>query len=84
MYIIFKSENKYYNDIWAFDSLTLQWKEVITVGDIPEERSHATLNLHSNGKDLVLFGGGSKNKERFNSVHFLNWHTKEWTLIQVP
>ncbi len=76
-------ESQYFNDIWVFDTSTLQWKEVFASGEIPQPRSQATLNIHSNKKDLVLFGGGSTNKARFNSIHIINWETKEWKLIEI-
>lgn len=30
---------------------------------------------------IVLFGGGAPNKKRFNSVHLLDWSTKQWKEI---
>ena len=36
------------------------------------------MNFDAANNRLVLFGGGGANKKKFNSVHILDWKTKEW------
>jgi hypothetical protein len=31
--------------------------------------------------NIVIFGGGAPNKKRFNSIHLLDWNTKQWSEI---
>jgi len=44
----------------------------MTYGDIPQKRSNATLNYDPINKQLLLFGGGGSNKQRFNSINILD------------
>ena len=46
---------------------------------MPECRSNYTIHYDSVNDSIVLFGGGSNNKTRYNSVSVLNWKTKVWT-----
>lgn len=69
------------NDLWTFNTITMEWNEVVTHGDIPSHRSNCTMHYDSENDRLVLFGGGGPNKQRFNSISLLNWKTKEWIEI---
>lgn len=69
------------NDIWVYNTATMQWTEVKTTGAIPSHRSNSSLHYDSQNNQLVLFGGGGSNKVRFNAIHLLNWATKVWVEI---
>ena len=32
-------------------------------------------------QEIMLFGGGTNNKIRFNEICFLNWETKNWRKV---
>jgi hypothetical protein len=70
--IFFYLDSNYLNDLWCYDLNKLQWDEITTFGDIPEKRSNATLNYDSVNNQLLLFGGGGANKQRFNTISILN------------
>ena len=69
------------NDLWSFNTITMEWNEVPTTGDVPSHRSNCTMHYDKNNDQLVLFGGGGPNKQRFNTISILNWKTKEWIEI---
>jgi len=35
------------NDIWSFNASTMEWREVRTTGDIPQNRSNCSMNYDS-------------------------------------
>ena len=39
------------------------------------------MNYDQDNNQIVIFGGGGSNKQRFNSINILNWETKEWIEI---
>jgi len=67
------------NDLWSLNVLTFKWTLVNQLGIVPESRSNATMNYDKVNGRILLFGGGGNGKKRFNTVHSLNWSTKEWT-----
>lgn len=69
------------NDVWTFNTITMEWNEVPTTGDIPSYRSNCTMHYDADNQRLILFGGGGANKQRFNTINILNWITKEWIEI---
>ncbi len=66
------------NDIWSFNTITMEWTEIETTGDIPSNRSNCSMHYDKENDQLVVFGGGGANKQRFNSINLLSWKTKEW------
>jgi hypothetical protein len=66
------------NDLWRYSLADLKWKELTTNGDKPERRSNATLNYDKSNNQLLLFGGGGSNKQRFNSISILDLQTLNW------
>lgn len=64
------------NDLWVYKNM--QWKELKTDGDIPEKRSNSTLNYDPVNHQLLLFGGGGANKQRFNTVSTLDLNSLNW------
>lgn len=46
------------NDMWTFNTVTMEWKEVNTTGQKPSCRSNCSLNYDQLNKRLVIFGGG--------------------------
>lgn len=47
--------NEYYNDIWEFNILTNEWKEIKCNGEIPLQRcSHGVSVL---GNHMFMYGG---------------------------
>jgi hypothetical protein len=66
------------NDVWSFNTITMEWTEIETKGDIPSHRSNSTMNYDKENNRVILFGGGGANKKRFNSINILDWKTKEW------
>ena len=69
------------NDVWSFNTTTMEWMEIKTTGDVPSPRSNCTMSYDSQNDRIVVFGGGGPNKKRFNTVNVLNWGTKEWIEI---
>lgn len=39
------------------------------------------MSYDSKNNKLIVFGGGGSNKRKFNSIHTLDWKTKEWLEI---
>lgn len=70
------------NDLWVYSLNTQKWREVPTHGDIPERRSNSTLSHDPVNNQLLLFGGGGANKQRFNAVSTLDLVTFNWIEIQ--
>lgn len=66
------------NDLWMYSLKTKSWEKINTFGDIPEQRSNATLNYDSINHQLILFGGGGFNKQRFNSISVLDLNNLNW------
>jgi hypothetical protein len=66
------------NDLWVYDLKSQSWKEILPMGDVPDARSNATLNYDPVNHQLILFGGGGPNKQRFNSVCILDLNTFQW------
>lgn len=79
--VFFTVDSIYMNDLWTFNTLTMEWTEVKTSGQVPNQRSNCSLNYDSVNNRLILFGGGGENKRRYNEINFLNWETKEWTRL---
>jgi hypothetical protein len=75
------ADSNYMNDLWSYHSASLQWKEVVTTGDRPSHRSNCSMNYDPHSNQIVVFGGGGPNKQRFNSIHLLDWNTKNWVEI---
>jgi hypothetical protein len=69
------------NDLWTFNTITMEWNEVQTTGDVPSLRSNCTMHYDKDNDRLILFGGGGPNKQRFNTISLLDWKTKEWMEI---
>lgn len=66
------------NDVWSFNTITMEWAEIETKGDIPSHRSNCTMNYDRENNRVIVFGGGGANKKRFNTLNILDWKTKEW------
>ena len=58
------------------------WKQIITFGDKPACRSNSTLSYDPVNDQLLLFGGGGPNKQRFNTVSTLDLSTLHW--FEIP
>jgi hypothetical protein len=66
------------NDLWRYSLSDKLWQQINTYGDIPPCRSNSTLCYDSVNKQLLLFGGGGPNKQRFNTVSTLDLKTLHW------
>jgi len=69
------------NDLWTYHATERVWKEINTTGQKPTHRSNCTINYDPMTNQVVVFGGGGSNKQRFNSVSVLDWNTKVWREI---
>jgi hypothetical protein len=69
------------NDLWSFNTITMEWTEIETKGDSPSPRSNCTMHYDRDNDRIILFGGGGVNKKRFNTINLLDWKTKEWLEI---
>ncbi len=69
------------NDLWTYHATERRWQEVATTGQRPSHRSNCTINYDPLSNQVVVFGGGGPNKQRFNAVSVLNWETKVWREI---
>ena len=47
-------------------------------GDVPAQRSNCSMNYDSEKNQIIIFGGGGSNKQRFNSISILDLKTKQW------
>ena len=74
-------DSSYMNDLWSFNTITMEWTEIVTTGDIPSHRSNCTMHYDKDNDRLIMFGGGGANKQRFNTINILNWKSKEWIEI---
>ena len=81
MYIYPHLESVYMNDVWSFNTTTMEWTEIKTTGDVPSQRSNCSMSYDSENDRIIVFGGGGPNKKRFNPIKILNWITKEWIEI---
>jgi hypothetical protein len=70
------SDSSYMNDVWSFNTITMEWREIITSGDVPSHRSNCSMSYDEVNRRIVVFGGGGANKRRFNSLNMLDWTTK--------
>lgn len=52
-------DSVYMNDMWSFNTISMEWTEIKTSGQIPTHRSNCSLNYDHANNRLVLFGGGS-------------------------
>jgi hypothetical protein len=69
------------NDLWVYSLESMKWRQVATYGDLPERRSNSTLSYDPLNNQLLLFGGGGHNKQRFNAVSTLDLVTMNWLEI---
>ncbi len=67
------------NDLWTYHATQRKWTEIATSGERPSHRSNCSLSYDSQTNQVVVFGGGGPNKQRFNSVNVLDWNTKIWS-----
>lgn len=75
------SDTVYMNDLWTFDTISNNWTEIQTTGAVPSRRSNCSLTYDQVNNRVIMFGGGGSNKTRYNTIHLLDWSTKEWTEI---
>lgn len=66
------------NDLWVYSLAETEWKKIKTYGDVPAPRSNSTLSYDPVNRQLLLFGGGGPNRQRFNSVSTLDLVTMNW------
>lgn len=79
---IFKTiESVYMNDLWVFNTRTMEWNEIKTSGPIPSPRSNCSVSYDSINNQIIFFGGGGPNKSRYNTINLLDWETKTWSEI---
>lgn len=71
-------DSNYMNDLWVYHAIDRTWSEVATTGARPSHRSNCSMNYDVKTNQVVVFGGGGPNKQRFNTVNVLDWSTKEW------
>jgi hypothetical protein len=69
------------NDLYEFDIISEQWKQIDQNGNIPEGRAGGTLHYFNNY--LILCGGGvwiknSHWSERFNDIRFFDIKKSTW------
>lgn len=50
-------------------------------GDVPPPCSNFTINYYEQNHSLMLFGGGTLNKEKLNTIHELDIATLTWKKI---
>lgn len=77
-YSLHHLDSNYMNDVWTYNALNKKWEEIVTTGDRPSHRSNCSMNYDAVNEQIVIFGGGGPNKQRFNSINVLDWKTKKW------
>lgn len=73
-----EGQGRYLKDLWKFDLINNRWDELVTVGEIPSERSNYTIHFNADREEVILFGGGAENKTRYNTIYILNMETLIW------
>jgi N-acetylneuraminic acid mutarotase len=68
----------YLDDLWKFDLESYKWEQLTTTGEVPESRSNYTLHLYAPKNEVVMFGGGTDNRARFNFIFILNLDSLQW------
>lgn len=72
-------DSVYMNDVWVYNTYSMQWIEIKTFGNVPLHRSNSSLHYDGINNRVIMFGGGGSNKARYNTIHILDWNTKIWT-----
>lgn len=71
-----RTETERYNDLYALNTHTMEWKQVASTGSAPVPSSSQTVNVC--GRHVCVFGGFD-GKESLNSLHLLDLDTMHWT-----
>ncbi|OMJ94181.1 hypothetical protein SteCoe_2663 [Stentor coeruleus] len=75
-----KKDGEYFNDLFAFNIPTLQWKEVQpNISELPNKRTDHTLSLF---RDTLYVFGGYDGRSRYNDLCAFNLITNEWKITQ--
>lgn len=73
-----KNGFKFLNDLYSFDPMKYEWKQLKTSGDVPEPRSQHSTVIHNN---LMVVIGGYNSNAILNEFYVLNLDTLEWKNI---
>lgn len=76
-----RENSKYYNDLWILDVTSMDIIKIEQKGDVPPPCSNFTLNYYPKNHSLILFGGGTLNKEKLNTIYELDIDTVTWSKI---
>jgi hypothetical protein len=69
------------NTVHVWSKETMEWKFLVTNGELPEKRSHHTGTV--SGNRLIVFGGLSQEGKRLNDIHVLDLTTLTWSQLEV-
>ena len=67
-----------YDDTWAYDSKSIKWTELHPSGDLPSGRGGHAMVYDPEGKQVILFGGGSE-ASGFNDTWSYDPAADSWT-----
>ncbi|CAN1296796.1 Rab9 effector protein with kelch motifs [Linum perenne] len=70
-------DNCHTNQVHVFDTETLVWKELSTMGQkLPPRAGHSTVSF---GKNLFVFGGFADSQNLYNDLYMLDIESGMWT-----
>jgi BTB/POZ domain/Kelch motif/Galactose oxidase, central domain len=77
---VFRGGNgrEYLNDLHALNVQTLTWRQVVTTGEIPQQRANHSSAMLEETNELFIFGGWN-GTERLNDIHILDTATSTWS-----
>lgn len=80
---VFRGGNgrEYLNDLHALHVDTLTWRQVETVGAIPQQRANHSSSMMEETGELFIFGGWN-GTERLNDIHILDIATSVGILLR--
>ena len=64
-----------------FDATNFEWEEWHSTGPAPSKRSNYSLHYNESNQEVLMFGGGSANRQRFGDVWVLSLKNKRWRRI---
>ena len=68
-----------YDDLWAYDSVTNEWREIVAAGPSPGQRNGAILVADECNDKLYLYGGLNGFFQFFSDVWEFDVLTETWT-----
>lgn len=65
-------------DLWEFNTISSEWVEISAPGGPSDRYRHSGVVI---GDTMIIFGGISSKKQRFNDIHLFDLVRKTWTRL---